>query len=308
VRVLGGFVDGVLKAGDVRFVRDQGDATVELTGVVTDFAGDTFRVRGVPIDVSAPDVAYADGTKANLADGVLVRIEGEVAGDVVKPREVRFVTSGDGRARWLFGTVAGYDAQAGTFGLMGLDARLTDATTFRNGDATPATRADFGNDDRVQVRGAFVSGVFVVSEVVFRSGPQRAVDGIAGTAYEVDLGAGLFRLNGGVVRIGPATVVEGGRQNLRNGAKVEVAGTASADGMVASRVVVEGAEGDASSRVRGPVSDFASTASFRVAGQAVDASGALVEPAGATLADGRFAEVRGPVVEGVLKATSVRVR
>ena len=46
------------------------------------------------------------------------------------------------RARWLLGVVRGFDPVAGTFGLMNLDARLTDATVFRNGDSTPATRAD----------------------------------------------------------------------------------------------------------------------------------------------------------------------
>lgn len=308
VRVRGAFAEDVLKATEVRFVRDQGDATVELTGVVTDFAGDAFKVRGVPIDVSGAGVQFTGGTKANLADGVLVRIEGDVAGNVVVPRQVSFVTSEDGRARWLLGVVRGFDPVAGTFGLMNLDARLTDATVFRNGDSTPATRADFGNDDRVQVRGAFVSGVFVVAEVVFRPGVQLVVDRVEGSAYEVDLAAGVFRLNGTVVRVGPTTTFEGSRENLRSGTKVEVSGTVVAGELVASKVEVQAPSGDTASKVRGTIAEFVSAADFRVAGQRVDASAALVEPAGATLAEGRNVEVRGPVADGVLKATKVEVR
>jgi len=308
LRVRGTLVDGVLKATDVRFVKDQGDATVELTGVVTDFAGTAFKVRGVPIDVSGSGVQYSNGAQANLANGVLVRIEGDVAGNVVKPREIKFVTSEDDRARWLFGTVQGYQAQAGTFRLMGLEAKLTDATTFRNGDSTPATRADFGNDDRVQLRGAFVSGVFVVSEVVFRPGLQLVVDGVEGTAYEVDLTAGVFKLNGSVVRIGSTTVFEGSRENLRSGAKVEVTGTVVAGELVASKIEIESAGGGTVSGVRGTIGDFVSVSNFTVAGQRVDASAAVVEPAGATLAAGRYVEIKGPVTDGVLKATKLEVR
>jgi len=312
VRVRGTFADGRLKATEVRFVKDQGDAQVELTGVVTDFAGiGSFKVRGVPVDASGPGIAFKNGSSQNLANGVLVKVEGNVAGNVVKPRELSFVTSDDARSRWLLGDVSGYDAGSGAFKLMGLDARLTEASTFRNGDATAATRADFGNDDRVQLRGAFSGGSFLVSEVVFRPGAQRVIDGVEGGAYEVDLGAGVFKLNGTVVRIGPTTVFEGSRENLRNGVKVEVYGAIVAGELLASKVEVKLPEGTDAGRVRGMISDFVSAADFRVAGQKVDASTARFDPSttnASMLANGRFAEITGPVVAGVLKATKVELK
>ena len=58
-------------------------------------------------------------------------------------------------------------------------------------------------------------------------------------ADEVDLAAGVFRLNGTVVRVGPTTTFEGSRENLRSGTKVEVSGTVVAGELVASKVEVQ---------------------------------------------------------------------
>ena len=311
VRVWGTFAAGKLTASEVRFVRDQGDATVELTGVVTDYAGGAFKVRGVPIDASGAGIEFRNGSKANLANGVLVKLQGTVSGTVVLPTEIEFVTSGDGRQRWLLGEVSAYDATAGTFRLMNLGLKLTDATTFRNADGSGAARSEFGNTDRVQVRGAFQAGVFVVSEVVFRPGIGIVVDSVEGAAYDVDVSGGVFKLNGTVVRLGSTTTVEGSLANLRNGTRVEVYGTVVAGQLVASRLQIRTADPVELVRVRGMIGDFVSASDFRVAGQKLDASAATFEPAGrssADLANGRFVEARGSVVDGVLKASKVEFK
>jgi len=312
VRVQGRFVEGRLQASEVRFVRDQDDARVELTGPITDFTGPSgFRVRGVPVDASAGSVAFVNGTADNLGNGVVVKIEGTVDGNRVLPTRLEFVTSADGNGRWLAGSVSGFDSATGAFRLMNLDARLLESTTFRNADGSAASRADFGDGDRIQVRGRFDAGVFVATEVVFRNGPTVVVDSVEGSAYEVDVAAGRFRLNGTAVRLGPTTVVEGSLANLRNGARVEVHGTVVGGVLTASRVELRTPEGAEGTRVRGLIGDFTSVTDFRVAGQRVDAGAARFEPAGAgaaSLANGRFVEVRGAMVEGVLKATRVELK
>lgn len=293
-------------------MKDQGDAQEELTGVVTDFAGiGSFKVRDVPVDTSGPGIAFRNGPSQNLANGVLVKVEGKVAGSGVKPRELSFVTADEARSRWLLGEVSGYEAGSGAFKLMGLDARLTEASTFRNGDATAATRAKFGNGDRVQLRSAFSGGSLLVSEVVFRPGAQRVIDSVQGGAYGVDLSAGVFKLNGNGVRIGPTTVFEGSRGNLRNGVKVEVYGAIVAGELLASKVEVKLPDGAEAGRVRGMVPDFVSATDFRIAGQKVDASAARLDPSttnASMLANGRFAEITGPVVADVLRATKVELK
>lgn len=309
VRVRGAFVDGTLKATEVRYVREQGDALVMLNGTVGDYAGaSSFKVRGVPVDASGTGVTFVDGTAQNLGNGVLVKIEGAVEGSVVRPSRVTFVTTANGQAHWWVGSVSGYDAATGRFRLMNLDSRLNDTTTFRNADGSAAVRADFGNGDLVQARGAVVAGVFQVAEVMFRNGPSLVVDSIEGGVYEVEAAAGRFRLNGTLVQVGPSTTIEGSLTNLRNGARVEVSGTVVAGVLLASKVEVRAVDGGESARVRGLVSEFVSPGDFRVAGQKVDASTASYLPSGASAADlanGRFVEVQGPVVDGTLRAVRV---
>lgn len=312
VRVRGAFVDGTLKATELRYVRDQGDALVELTGTVTDYAGPSgFKVRGVPVDASGSAVSFVNGTAANLGNGVLVRIQGAVDGNVVRPTTVEFVGTADGQARWLVGAVSGYDAASGRFRLMSLDARLTSSTTFRNADGSAATRTDFGDGDVVQARGTLISGVFQVAEVVFRNGPTVVVDGVEGSAYEVDATAGRFRVNGTLVQVGPSTSIEGSLTNLRNGARVEVYGTVVGGVLVASKLEIRGPDGGEAARLRGTITGFVSASDFRVAGQKVDASAASYLPAGTgagDLANGRIVEVQGPVTDGTVRAVRVVFR
>ena len=80
--------------------------------------------------------------------------------------------------------------------------------------------------------------------------------------------------------------------------------------MVATKVEIKTQGGDIA-RVRGSLTDFVWSANFRAAEQRVDASAAVLEPAGATLtaaSEGRSVEAEGSMVLGVLKATTLRLR
>lgn len=76
--------DGVLQADQVRIRRKQtGEPAVELTGPITDYASDAgFRVRGTP--VNAAGVAPRPRCPAQLANGVVVSIEGSIENNVVQ--------------------------------------------------------------------------------------------------------------------------------------------------------------------------------------------------------------------------------
>jgi hypothetical protein len=204
--------------------------------------------------------------------------------------------------------VGGYDGTAGTFVLQGLNMKLTDATTFRNADGSAAQRSEFGNDDRVEVRGAFAGGVFTVSQVTFRPGVAVVVRS-EGPVTQVSVSGGRFMLNGTVVSFSGTTLVQGSLDSLRNGTRVEVEGTVVGGVLVASRIEIETQDGSTVARVRGVVSDYVSIANFRVAGQKVDASGATFSGGvAADLANGRQVEARGAAVDGVLVAVQVTFR
>ncbi len=57
--------------------------------------------------------------------------------------------------------------------------------------------------------------------------------------------------------------------------------------------------------IDGIITNFVNDSNFKVNGQDIDASNALLDPASLALGDGMFVEVRGAVVNGTLEATSV---
>ncbi|CAN5216559.1 hypothetical protein BH09PSE6_BH09PSE6_17020 [soil metagenome] len=311
VRVLGTYTGGRIVAASVAYVVNQGDAAVQLTGPVTDFVSSaSFRVRGVPVDASATTVGYlpADAASANLANGVIVKVIGAVAGNVVLPTSIEFVDTGTTRS--LFGIVSQYDATAATFRLFGLAMRLDAAAAFLNADGTAAARGDFGNGDVATVSGTLDAGVFVVTKVVLRGSFTRTV--VEGSLYQFNLTTSRFVLNGSVVQLTPGTVVVGGSlSNLANGVTVQVEGTVSGGVVQATTVTITSPTGDAK-RVAGYVTGYVSAGQFDVAGQKVDARLATFSPAGssaANIVNGAYLAATGPVDStGVLRAVTVTFR
>lgn len=310
VRVQGRFVNAKLVASEVRFVRNQGDAMVELRGGITDFvSAASFKLRGVPVDASGAELVFKDGTAANLANGVAIHLEGNVQNNVVKASRIEFANSESAGVKTFFGTVSGYTSSTGLFTLLGVNMKLLDGTTFRNGDGSAATRADFGNLDRVRVKGSWISGVLNVSEVVFEAAPNLVVNRAEGGVYEFDAVTGHFRINGVLVVVGTTTVFEGTRANLRNGVKVEVEGTLVDGKLVARKVEIKQADESILASVRGEITDYLSASDFRVAGQRVNASSAAFRNGNATnLGNAKMVEARGSVVDGVLNANEVTFR
>lgn len=309
VRVLGAFTNGKVVATDVKFVRNQGDAMVELKGAVSDFVSlSSFKLRGVPIDASGAGVVFKDGSAENLGNGVAIEIEGQVANNVVKPSKVEFANSENSGTRTFFGMVSNYTATAGTFSMLGLSMKLQDSTRFKNGDGTAATRADFGNADRVRVKGSWATGVLQVIEVMFTPAASALIAEVEGGVYDFDASNGSFKINGVTVTTNTATVFEGNRANLRNGAVVEVDGTVVDGKLVATKVEIKTVNDAITTSVRGEITDFVSASDFRVAGQKIDASAAtFVSGSAAALANGSVVEAKGAVVDGVLKAGTMTV-
>lgn len=307
IRVQGKFASGKLLASEVKFVRNQGDAMVELSGGITDFvSAGSFKLRGVPVDASGAAVVFKDGTAANLADGVAIHLVGQVENNVVKPGRIEFANSENAGVRTFFGTVSGFSATTGAFTMLGVNMKLLESTTFRNGDGSAASRADFGNLDRIRVKGTWTAGLLNVAEVVFESGASLVINRVEGGVYEFDAVTGRFKINGTVVVVGNTTVIEGIRENLRNGVKVEVEGTWVDGKLVARKVEIKRADDAVTASVRGEITDYVSASDFRVAGQRVNAAAASFKNGAiANLANARMVEARGTVSEGVLNATEV---
>lgn len=99
--------------------------------------------------------------------------------------------------------------------------------------------------------------------------------------------------------------------SLSNSLFVEVVGNLQSSTTILAKEIEfedEGFEDGSEVSLQGVISEFNGLADFTVAGQAVDASGAILSPTNATLTVGVNVEVDGDIVNGVLVANEVELR
>ena len=316
VRVTGLWKSGAVIAKDIYFVKDKVDATVKLAGVVTDFvSSSSFKLRGVTVDASA--ATFSGGTAVNLADGVMVRIEGLINGGVVKASSVEFVTmlmSGqDNENRTFPGIVASYNATSGAFTLenINLSMQINEATKFTVTGPGTATKADFAVGKRVLVTGNFVNGILIASEIRIMPMGGFMPAQVEGAVYALDALASSFKLNGTTIFYDSATLFENGApKDLANGVWVHVTAGQAGGKMVATKIEIQHSNMTTVSAI-GAMGYFGSNANFMVAGQMVDASGSGVKFVNGNLTSmckGRIVEVTGTLVGGTLMANRVEFK
>jgi Domain of unknown function (DUF5666) len=269
----------------------------------------SFLVRGVPVDASGTGVSFVNGTVSNLGDGVAIKLKGAVVNDVVIPSSIEFVTTDENKIRNFMGEVQGFVAGADTFKLMGVNMKLAATATFKNSDQTLSQKSEFGNTDKVLVKGAFEAGVFVVTQVVFSKGLTAVITRAEGGITTIDAATGVFKINGTVVRTNTSTTFSGTTANLKTGVHVEVEGTLVNGELVARKIEFHDAEDNVKAAVRGDVTDYVSVNDFRLNGQKVDASNAVFDNGKAsTIANGVQMEAKGKMVNGVLIADAVKFK
>jgi hypothetical protein len=288
----------VLNASRVWVIPASEQRRVHLTGQVTDFVDATkpFKVRGVPVVVDAA-TDYKGGKAEDLKAGAFVSISGRIDKDVVKADEVRFDPPPRGMEFKLFGVVSGYNAMTGEFKLLGIPMKLAPNAAFEGG-----VKADFSNDDLVEVKGAFDGTVFLVSKVEFKSAVITPSIYLEGAISNVT--ATGFALNGSTVKIDANTVIKNGP--LANGQRVEVRAQLVGGDVVAREVEVQVARVGA--RLLGPVSDLkAADNTFVVRGQLVTwgATTVFKNGAAADLSNGDLIKVEATVAAGKVNATTV---
>ncbi|MFC7419479.1 DUF5666 domain-containing protein [Iodobacter arcticus] len=309
VRVGGVWQTDKLVAASVKFVKDSADAKVELKGPITDYISlASFKVRGALVDASAAKIE--GGTVDNLANGVLVKLEGSIASGVVQAKALKIETSSastkpDQAVRTFPGEIKDYVLATGKFTLAGVSQamQLTDKTVYLNtGSDKAASKADFANGKKVTIRGEVVADILQVREVKFtatKAEPVRLSGVVSGVS------SSQFKLNGVLILWSSTTPIEGGTSaSLVNGVKVEVSVLKNADLLQAQKIEIKGRA--STLEVKGALSDFVSISDFKVAGQKTDASKAeFKDGKSSDLANGRVLEVKGALSNGVLIATRV---
>jgi len=290
----------VLKATRIWVIPASEQRRVVLTGqavVVTAAAGaKTLNVRGVPVKTDAA-TTYKGGAAKDLVTNAFVTVVGRIDKDYVKADEVRFDTPPRGMEIKLFGVVSEFKAADGTFKLLGLSMKMSPNATFEGG-----VKADFSNDDVVEVKGAFDGTVFLVSKVEFKSAAIMPSIYLEGAITNVS--ATGFTLNGATIKLEAATMIKNGP--LANNQRVEVRAQLVGAEIVAREVEVQ--VPSATARLMGPISDVkAADKTFVVRGQLVTWSAMTVFKGGAAtdLSNGDWVKVEATLAAGKVNATMV---
>lgn len=273
---------------------------VVLSGQITGYtaADKPFAVRGVPVKVDAA-TKYRGGAVKDLANNAFVTLKGRIDGAQVVADEIAFDTPPRGQDMRLLGVVSGYDAAKGEFKLLGIPMALAPNAVFEGG-----SKADFGNDKLVQVRGSWNGTAFVVVKVEFRSSTLAPAVYLEGVLKQLDTAGKKFSLNGTTVKYDDKTEITNGP--LANDKRVEVKATLAGADVLAREIEVEVAT--AGARLMGPVTAVsAMDKTFVVRNQTVTWSATTVFKGGAAadLSAGDLVKVEAALAAGKVNATVV---
>lgn len=288
------------------------------SGSITGF-GSIF-VNGVEYATDGAQIIVDDTPghlQSDLRIGMVVTVVGSAADATGIAEQVSFETYLAGPLVPVAGQFPGPDLNTKTFDALGVRVNV-DATGTVFETATPAFDFDtLADGDIVAVSGFIDDGGTLQASWIRREGnlatnpvPSVKLKGQVSGASATGFYLGPVRITtspstdfsdipGGVVGDGMFVDVRG---TYTNATAIDASG-----GRVALHSLAVGDDGDAVS-LEGIVAAFGGVGSFQVAGRAVDASGATLQPASMTLADGVKVEVEGTISGGVLVAASVESR
>jgi hypothetical protein len=180
------------------------------------------------------------------------------------------------------------------------------SAAFINGGA-----ADLVNGRRIEAVGRLSAGILLASKVTFEDTTSTPPPPIALTVQGTItnfVSLASFQVAGQTVNASGASLTGGSASSLSNGARVEVRGSLVNGVLIAQSVEIDALPTTPTAEVEGSITSYTSVANFAIAGQRIDASAASFSGGSAQeLAVGRVAHARGPVVNGVLMATSVEL-
>ena len=281
---------------------------VELEGIVTDFASiASFRVNGQAVNGSGATLT-GDAT-AMLGDGVKVEVNGRLASGVVVATNIAIEQAA---TFTLDGSADAIDMTAQTVTITGKVLTVTSTTQFE--DKSVAALPTFGLasiqvGDHLHAKAAKKSAGLVATRIerLDKGSPPDATTKAEGVISDF-VSVADFKVGGQKVNASSAKFDGGTASDLANGKRVSAVGALSGDVLLASMVQFK--QDDSSDTVvEGTVTDFVSPASFKVAGQPVDASSAAFDGGtSADLANGRRVQATGAINSGgILVARRVEI-
>lgn len=185
-------------------LRSAADADVTLYGSVVNLVGtNTFSLRGLPVSA---DSATAISAGCRLAEGAVIKLEGNIAGNVIKAANVQCQSSPAGLLLQFKGFITGTSASAAsaTFRLDSqpqLAIQAVSGTVFSGN--TPTGLASIVNGRYAEVEGRVSGDVLTASQIKFTDAPTA---GLMTTSGKIDgVSASQFRINGLTIVINSST-------------------------------------------------------------------------------------------------------
>ncbi len=254
------------------------------------------------------------GSQDDLAVGMVVRIEAETENGNFTGKAIEVAYENELQGPIDTGSIASAGANRQTFTVFGQTITIDDTDTRFEGTA-------FGSiDDTIVVE---ISGFRTSPGEIFATFVKKTGDKNIGSEVELrglvdlyDMGPPeQFEIDGIEIEVDPAASVDVDGGNLQDGLFVEVEGEIMSLTPLRIRALeVESEDEDFGDdiddvRLEGIVSSYVAgpPATFQVDGQTVDASAAVITPAGAVIANGVEVEVEGDIVGGVLFADEIEV-
>lgn len=312
----GAITSGVMKADTLRIFKKDTAIKALVIGQVTDFVSlGNFTVRGTTVDGS--QAQFSKGQASDIVSGAWLSITGTFNGTVLVAKQIEVTPPPASKPVSMAGAVSALDSSTKSFQMLGVKVQWNDSTSFVPDGKTVA---NISNGSVLRVNGSYdaTTGVFTTTRIEFL---QPVVDGKV-----VSISGLISSLDGHTLKVGTSSIVindatrfdpsSGTTVDLKPGQRVEVKVriTVSNGQMTLTALQIEiqksgkDDQGHELQYLHGLVADFQSSSSFTVAGQLVDASSANVEwidGTAAKLANGVKVEVKGVLVDGVLKATRV---
>jgi hypothetical protein len=239
---------------------------VVLFGKATGVTATTFTLGDLTVNYAGARLIGFDADV--VPEGAVVRVRSNVApvGNVLSATVVKAVKA----PRLLDGTPAAVEGRiqqfvsAADFLVSGTAVDASGAT-FENGVA-----ADLAEGKRVIVRGALANGKVIAKKVRFFRPDQDGEIRLIGLVSDY-LSNASFKVRGVAVDAHSATFINGDASQLGNGRLIQVKG--ASEGSLVTATSVEFLDSNSTSALlTGVVSDFASSADFKVGGQAAKVS------------------------------------
>jgi Domain of unknown function (DUF5666) len=225
-------VAGVLRAKALKLERPEQGSHFGIGGRINVFVSAAqFNLGGIRVDASA--ATFEGGTAADLAAGVSVGVEGTVTGEVLKADKVRIFKAPVDVKASLAGQVTDW-LSATSFKVRG---QMVDAS---NASFVGGAANDLGAGAWLVVSGKVQGETLLAEKIEFKAPPTAKLVTLKGEVRDLDLTAMTFKFLGVTLKLGDGAVWEGGSlTQLVNGRRVEITGTANAEGVViVSKVAV----------------------------------------------------------------------